>query len=70
LAKREADLSLAELRDRGCDPRAVVAWVARSAGMDLGDRITAREATPHFDLARLPRESVVLGQGALNALTG
>jgi glutamyl-tRNA synthetase len=72
LAKREADLSLAELRDRGCDPRAIVAWVARSAGVDLdvGELITVREVTPYFDLARLPREPVMLSQGALNALTG
>jgi glutamyl-tRNA synthetase len=68
LAKREADLSLAELRAAGTDPRAIVAWAATSAGMSLGDRISAREVTPHFDLTRLPRHPVRLTPSALGAL--
>ncbi len=68
LAKREADLSLAELRSGGTDPRAVVAWAARSAGLAVPERITAREVTPCFDLVRLPREPVQLSGEALLAL--
>jgi glutamyl-tRNA synthetase len=68
LAKREADLSLAELRARGSDPRAIVAWAARSAGQDVGARATAAEVTPRFELARLPREPLALDAATLDAL--
>jgi glutamyl-tRNA synthetase len=68
LAKREADLSLAELRAGNSDPRAIVAWVAASAGLDLGARVTAAEVTPHFDLAHLPREPLALDAPTLLAL--
>ncbi|HET7543646.1 MAG TPA: tRNA glutamyl-Q(34) synthetase GluQRS [Polyangiaceae bacterium] len=60
LAKREADLSLAELRAGGTDPRAIVAWAARSAGVPVAERVTAAEVTPHFRLAALPKTSVPL----------
>ena len=68
LAKREADLSLAELRAAGTDPRAIVAWAARSAGSDVGDRVTATEVTPRFELAALPKEPVLLEPELLAAL--
>jgi len=68
LAKREADLSLAELRAAGTDPRAIVAWAARSAGIDVGDRVTATEVTPRFELAALPKEPVLLEPELLAAL--
>jgi glutamyl-tRNA synthetase len=68
LAKREADLSLAELRAGGSDPRAIVAWVATSAGLSVDARVTAAEVTPHFDLARLPRQPLPLDAAALQAL--
>jgi glutamyl-tRNA synthetase len=68
LAKREADLSLAELRAGGTDPRAIVAWAANSAGMSVGERVTAREASSLFALERLPREALRLTREALEAL--
>ena len=68
LAKREADLSLAELRAAGTDPRAIVAWAGRSAGIDVGDRVTATEVTPRFELAALPKEPVLLEPELLAAL--
>ena len=68
LAKREADLSLAELRSGGTDPRAIVAWAARSAGMWSSERCTPAELTPHFDLARLPHEPLRLSDSAIEAL--
>src|SRR5260221_3017599 len=43
LAKRADDLSLSEVRARGADPRAVVAWVAESAGIEGAERQTASE---------------------------
>jgi len=68
LAKREADLSLAELRAGGTDPRAIVAWAARSAGVEIGERATAAEVTPLFQLAALPRELVPFEPDLLAAL--
>jgi glutamyl-tRNA synthetase len=68
LAKREADLSLAELRAGGTDPRAIVAWAARSAGIALGERVTPNEVTPFFRLAALPKQSVPLEPELVAAL--
>jgi len=68
LAKRERDLSMAELRHAGSDPRAIVAWVARSSGLAVADRVSAREVTPLFELARLPKESVPLEPELIAAL--
>ncbi|HEX5100590.1 MAG TPA: tRNA glutamyl-Q(34) synthetase GluQRS [Polyangiaceae bacterium] len=58
LAKRADSLSLAELRARGADPRAIVRWVADSAGMPGGGLVKASELTPHFSLERLDRRPV------------
>lgn len=58
LAKRHDDLSLSELRQRGVDPRALVGWVATSAGMLAGERLSAREYLPSFSLARVPPGNV------------
>ena len=68
LAKREADLSLAELRERGADPRAIVAWAARSAGLAVAQRVSAADVTPLFDLARLPQQTVRLDPSTLETL--
>jgi glutamyl-tRNA synthetase len=48
LAKRADALSLAELRARGVDPRAIVGWAAESLGLAAGEHLTATEVTPHF----------------------
>ncbi len=58
LAKRADDLALDELRRGGTDPRAIVAWAAASAGMDVPERVTPREALTAFSLARLPHEPI------------
>ena len=68
LAKREADLSLAELRAGGTDPRAIVAWAARSAGLAVSERVTPLEVTPLFHLGALPKEPVLLDPKLLSAL--
>lgn len=60
LAKREDDLSLQELREGGTDPRAIVAWAAKSCGIPCGERITARVALINFALAKVPREPLLL----------
>jgi len=54
LAKHANDLSLAELRERGADPRAIVRWVAESAGLPSTELATARELTTAFRLDRVP----------------
>jgi len=59
LAKRHDDLSLAELRQRGVDPRTIVNWVAQSAGMQSGEHFAAVQYLPLFSLERVSRLSVV-----------
>jgi glutamyl-tRNA synthetase len=61
LAKRRRDLALGALREAGVDPRAVVGWVARTAGQRADARPTARDVLATFDLAHLPRVPAVLG---------
>ena len=61
LAKRRDSPSLASLRAEGVDPRAVVAWVATSCGMESGPMVRPEELLSQFDIARLPRESVRFG---------
>ena len=68
LAKRADDLSLAELAAGGTDPRAVVAWAARSAGMDVDERLTAEEAIPAIDFGKLPRAPVRLTEAQISQL--
>ena len=69
LAKREDDLSLCELRAGGTDARAVVEWVARSAGMQA-ERPRAEELVCEFEMSRLPRESVLVTEHDLELLRG
>jgi glutamyl-tRNA synthetase len=68
LAKRRGSFALARLREAGADARATVAWAARSAGLDVTERCTAREVLAAFDLARLPRSSILLRDAELEAL--
>lgn len=60
LAKRHDDLSLRELREGGTDPRAIVAWAARTCGISSPARVSARVALIDFSLAKLPRTPVTL----------
>lgn len=68
LAKRADDLGLQTLREGGTDPRAIVAWAARSAGMDVPERVSAAEAARAFSLERLPRAPLRLGPAELERL--
>lgn len=71
LAKRDDDLSLAELRERGVAPEAIVGWVVRESGLAPVERISARDALPVFDLARVSKAPLVARRdrmvGALGA---
>jgi glutamyl-tRNA synthetase len=59
LAKREASLGLSELRDRGIDPRRIVAWAARSAGLEVPELATPPELLPGFEIAQITKARVV-----------
>ncbi|MBN1612119.1 MAG: tRNA glutamyl-Q(34) synthetase GluQRS [Polyangiaceae bacterium] len=69
LAKRCDAVSLAELRERGTDPRAIVAWVARSAALDVPARVSTPEVTPLFRLERIPRAAVRVAPGHASLVT-
>lgn len=68
LAKRADDLSLDSLRALGADPRVITQWVMTSAGFDIDERLEPRDALSLFDLSKLDRQPVVLGEAALSAL--
>ena len=68
LAKRHGALSLGELRERGVDPRAVIALLADLSGLAPGSRASARDLVAGFDLARIRRGPAVLSRRAVEAL--
>lgn len=68
LAKRADDLSLSLLREAGTDPRAILAWVADSAGFDGPDRVSARELCDLFELSRISHQPVTLTEAAIDEL--
>jgi glutamyl-tRNA synthetase len=70
LAKRSGALALAALRARDVDPRAIVAWAARSAGQEAPEPLTPAELLPRFELARLPRTPVRLAGADRPAFLG
>ena len=57
-AKRSDDISLARFRAAGTDPQRIVAWVARSIGIEVPARVRACEIFPHFDISRVSRAEV------------
>ena len=59
LAKRDGATSLESLRASGMDPRELVAFVARSAGIECDRRASAAEIAPLFDLAQLPNTDLL-----------
>ncbi len=59
LAKREASLGLAELRDRGVDPRRIVAWAGSSAGLHAGELATPSELVKGFQIRAISKRRVV-----------
>ncbi len=58
LAKRADDLSLAELRDRGVDPRKIAGWAASTAGVNVEGLETAAELAGRFTMTRVPHDPV------------
>jgi glutamyl-tRNA synthetase len=68
LSKRRGDIGLSQLRERGVDPRTVLAWVARSASLERGPRPTPADLLPGFDLRALPRTPARLSPADLAGL--
>jgi len=68
LAKRSDDLSLTELRQAGVDPRAILGWVAASAGMAAGARVSADDLCRGFELRLLSRTPTLLSDLVLAEL--
>jgi glutamyl-tRNA synthetase len=68
LAKRSDGLSLAELRSGGTDARAIVEWVAASAGMGALGWLSAGEAAGAFQMSRVPASPVLLSKATIEAL--
>jgi len=73
LAKRADDVSLNELRQRGVDPRALVAWVAGSIGCNFGRFVTVAEVVKEFHLEGISKarisvtpETLVPGNSSLD----
>ncbi|OWA37840.1 tRNA glutamyl-Q(34) synthetase GluQRS [Saccharibacillus sp. O16] len=61
LAKRHGGISISAYRERGTPPEQLVGWLAHVSGLiDRPEPLTAAELIGHFDLARIPREAVVV----------
>lgn len=60
LAKRNRPASIADLRASGAKPEAIVGRLAQSAGLGDGRPVAARDLVGAFDLAKVPREPIVL----------
>jgi glutamyl-tRNA synthetase len=70
LAKRHGALSLGELRERGASPRAVVALLARSAGLaeERAGELAPADLVRGFELQRVGAAPFTLTSAALAAL--
>ncbi|HEX6278176.1 MAG TPA: tRNA glutamyl-Q(34) synthetase GluQRS, partial [Polyangiaceae bacterium] len=69
LAKRTDALSIEALRERGADPRALVSWAAKSAGVPVSERATPAELVPLFRLDHVPRGPVSITDELLADVT-
>jgi glutamyl-tRNA synthetase len=60
LAKRHGDTTLRCFRDAGVTPGRVIAWIARTCGLDLGHlELSARDLVGRLPLAEVPASPVV-----------
>jgi glutamyl-tRNA synthetase len=61
MAKRDASIALATLRERGVDPRRVVGFLAETAGVTArSEPVTPATLVERFDLRRVPRADLRL----------
>ena len=64
LSKRERDLDLGALRERGASPQAILGWLAWAGGLlDRPQPARARELLPLFSWEKVPREDIVVAPG-------
>jgi glutamyl-tRNA synthetase len=69
LAKRHGESRIAQFREAGVSAEKVIGWVAwRSGQIDSPREMPAGEMVARFDLAKLPRERVVLTPADLDWL--
>jgi glutamyl-tRNA synthetase len=68
LAKRHGAVSIGELRERGADPRAVVALLASLSGLGAGRPVSPRDLAPGFAISRVPERAVSVTARMLAAL--
>ncbi|MGN6368022.1 MAG: tRNA glutamyl-Q(34) synthetase GluQRS [Phycisphaerae bacterium] len=69
LAKRHGESRIAQFRERGVPAEKVVGWAAwRSGQVDSLREMSAGEVLRGFDLGRLPRERIILGERDLRWL--
>lgn len=67
LSKRQRDLSLAALRQRGVSTAAVTGYLAWKAGLiSRCEPVTAAELVPHFRLVCLPSAPVIVDEAAVS----
>lgn len=70
LAKRHGESRIAQYREQGVPAERIIGWVAwRSGQLDAPREISATEVLARFDLARLPRQRVVMTGEDLGFLT-
>lgn len=66
LSKRQRDLSLASLRAHGARPENIIGYLAWKAGfLDVFSPIPAADLVPEFDLARIAKGPVIIGDDAV-----
>lgn len=69
LAKRHGDTTVRRFRESGVPAAAVVGWLAAVSGLvPFGARAMPRDLVPGFDLARVPRERVVVREADVGGL--
>lgn len=71
LAKRDEDLTIASLRERGASAQDVVGHVAYLAGqIENPQPMSAAELVEAFDASRIPRKDVVVSTADIEAIYG
>jgi len=68
LAKRRDSISLSSLRSEGVDPRAIVAWAARSSGIACAPSASPADLLRRFEMERIPRTPIRFTPADLAAL--
>lgn len=69
LSKRHGDVSIAQLRAKGARAETIIGYLAYKAGLlERWEPVKCAELIQAFDLAKLPRNNVILSKGDINGL--